>query len=72
MKAGASVIDVGPPTVLEMAKACRGNCRLRGREADFVNNVLLLAARGPTPSPKQARWLRAIFDKCNDADELAL
>ena len=55
LKGLVDVID-GPRSPLEMAKALQGHPRLRGRESDFVNDMLLLAAGGRHPSPKQVRW----------------
>ena len=58
------IVDADPrPTFLEMAKLCQGNCRLRTKEPNFVNEMILLAAGGRQPSPKQAKWLRDIFDR---------
>jgi hypothetical protein len=59
----AGLVDVGPPSILEMAKACQSHPQLRDRESDFVNAMLLLAAGGRYPSPKQVKWLRDIHKR---------
>jgi hypothetical protein len=60
----AGIVDViDRPTFLDMAKSCQGHSRLRTKEQDFVNHMVWLAAGGRQPSPKQAKWLRDIFDR---------
>ncbi len=55
------VVDEGPLSALAMAKEIQAHPMLRAHESKFVDDMILLTAGRREPSPKQARWLAAIY-----------
>jgi hypothetical protein len=63
-KRGDRFKDVDDDDWLEIAEFCEARKhRLRSREAGFVRGMVDLTRDGRTPSPKQAKWLRSIYDR---------